>query len=510
MYTERKVKWNYMRRLNRWLVVLLVVVLLLVSGCSADGEPMESVASEIRYLNPDEYDSSVLRYDAVVVGAGVAGFSAAVMIAEAGYRVVVIEKMPFIGGNCLYSEGTLNAVDPIRQGAQGIEDSVELFIMNTYVTSGMQGNLDLITILCENACDARNWISEHGGTWDEGNIYLTTGGKWPRSLDAANNAYDTYIYPLATAVTQMNGDIIVNMKAESLIVENGVVVGVEAVSMENGKSYKIYGEKGVVLATGGYGSNMEMIQEYCSYISESVESETMRGATGDGILMAQSIGADTVDMKYVQMELSAVVDGMRISNEVGNAIYVNKEGQRFVAEDADRSEVCQALLEQTDGIAYVIFDSNTIHGDFTDSLGRSAEDLKKLVEEGLIGYGETIGELAQSLGIDAAALQNTIDLFNLMVDGELVDPYGRELFYRKLGDGPYYASIRTAKIHYTMGGLKIDIDAHVINTNGEIIEGLYACGEVTGGIHGTNHVGGNALADCVVFGRIAGKNIANS
>ena len=494
----------------KFLSFLLCLLLLPISfpGCGLSTAPygpegMQDLFHD--YTVPPEEDF-MLHYDVVVVGAGLAGISAAITAAESGQSVALIEKMPTIGGNSIYSTGTFNAVDPVRQQEQGVEDSLELFIKQTYEGGGSIGNLDLISLLCENAGSARSWLQAHGVTWSDRGVYLPSGGAWPRSLDIAQGANRGLILPLAQSVVNAGGDIIRDYRVVALIQEGDRVVGVRAVHTLTGEEHAFFAQKGVILATGGYGSNLDMIHEYNADIPEQVDPETTPAATGDGILLALRVGADLVDMEYVQMVPGAVKDCVYFTSEIGSAIYVNQDGKRFASEQLPNSELCREILSQKDSIAYVIFDSNTIGPDFVDNAGRSVAEFQALSKEGLCGYGETIEELAQNIGLDPQTLQDTVDSFNRIVDGLAADPFGRELFYKKIDDGPYYASIRTAKIHYTMGGLRINTRAQVLSTEGTPIEGLYACGEVTGGIHGTNHVSGNALSDCVVFGRIAAQS----
>ena len=483
---------------------LCAALLFACSGCSLLPNA-EKTGLFSDYTIPDP-ERNFLRYDVVVVGAGIAGLTAALTAAEAGARVAVIEKMPTIGGNSLYSSGTFNSLDPVRQEAQGIEDSLELFLKQTYEGGGEAGNPDLIALLCENSASARDWLENRGVVWSKRGVYLSAGGAWPRSLDAADGAFQSLILPLAKALSAAGGEIIRDYRALALIRDSGRIVGVRAAQTETGEQHSFFVTGGVILATGGFGSNEEMIRQYCADIPEQAEPETTPAATGDGILMALRVGAALVDMEYVQMVPGAAKNCIYFSSEIDSVIYVNAAGKRFTSEQLSNNELCKAILEQPGGVAYAIFDSSTIGEDFTDMAGRNLADIRALSEEGLCGYGEDLTALAENLGIDAQALCDTVAEFNRIADGQAADPFGREFFSRKLGNGPFYASIRTARIHYTMGGLKINTSAQVLNESGDVIPGLYACGEVTGGIHGKNHVSGNALADCVVFGRIAGKS----
>lgn len=454
-----------------------------------------------------EEEKIVRKADVIVVGGGLAGLAAATTVTELGGSVIVIEKMENCGGNTMRSGGTLNAVDSERQLEQGIVDSLELYIKNTYEGGGEKGNLELIRKLCENSKSARDWISSYGGEWQD-SIYLTIGGRWPRSLDAKNNATETLIDPLIKAIKNNNGEIIVNCKAEELIMEDGRVIGVKAYDINSKKEYELYGTNGVILATGGFSANSDMVSQYNDTIPEDNPTTNSPSATGDGIIMGQAVGANIIDMENILLHPHSGTN-VYFSGMIDNSIYVNQLGKRFVNEQLDRNEVCQEILEQPGAIVYAIFDSNVINEEFW-STQDGYQDFVELAKAGKCGYGDTLEELAESIGVDPIELEKSVREFNQAVDGLIEDEFGRELFYKKIEDGPFYASIRSAYTHYTIGGLQIDSQARVKNTNGDIIPGLYAAGEVTGGIHGENRLGGNSLTECIVFGRIAGESILGS
>lgn len=454
-----------------------------------------------------EKEKIVREADVIVVGGGLAGLAAATTVTELGGSVIVIEKMENCGGNTMRSGGTLNAVDPERQLEQGIVDSLELYVKNTYEGGGEKGNLELIRKLCENSKSARDWISSYGGEWQD-SIYLTIGGRWPRSLDAKNNATETLIDPLIKAIKNNNGEIIVNCKAEELIMEDGKVIGVKAYDINSKKEYELYGTNGVILATGGFSANSDMVSQYNDTIPEDNPTTNSPSATGDGIIMGQAVGANIIDMENILLHPHSGTN-VYFSGMIDNSIYVNQLGKRFVNEQLDRNEVCQEILEQPGSIGYAIFDSNVINEEFW-STQDGYQDFVELAKAGKCGYGETLEELAESIGVDPIELEKSVREFNQAVDGLIEDKFGRELFYKNIEDGPFYASIRSAYTHYTIGGLEIDSQARVKNTDGDTIPGLYAAGEVTGGIHGENRLGGNSLTECIVFGRIAGESILGS
>jgi len=286
----------------------------------------------------------------------------------------------------------------------------------------------------------------------------------------------------------------VDTKASSFIVEDGVVKGVNAES--NGGKVTLHANKGVILSTGGFGANLEMREQYNkSWPSLKAALTTNHtGATGDGIIMAQEINASLVGMEFIQLlpmgdPKTGSLSG-NIEQGVQNRIFVNKEGNRFVDEGARRDVMSIALMEQTDAYMWVIVDQHSYPtGDTKNNFNESIDDL---VAAGRAFKGETLEELAAQIGVDPANLVSAVDTFNKAVDGSAADEFGRTLFADKIDTAPFYAGARVPTVHHTMGGVEINELTQVLDANGQIIKGLYAAGEVTGGIHGTNRLGGNA------------------
>ena len=259
------------------------------------------------------------------------------------------------------------------------------------------------------------------------------------------------------------------------------------------------------MATGGFAANVEMRVKYNTEwddLGETIATNNHPGATGDGIVMGEAVGADLVDMGWIQLMPLFPVSGGGISGYVNNAIYVNKEGQRYVNEDNRRDVLAQGALNQTDKIFFVINDQTEI-----DSVQIPQANLDYMVENGMLFKGDTIEELAENMGVPADNLKKTIEDYGKAVDAQQ-DEFGRATWGARLDNPPYYAASYTPAVHHTMGGLRINTEAQVLNASGEVIPGFYAAGEVTGGIHGTNRVGGNAVPDALVFGKIAGANAA--
>jgi flavocytochrome c len=299
-------------------------------------------------------------------------------------------------------------------------------------------------------------------------------------------------------------------KAESFIVKDGAVVGVNASG--KGGAVTLYANNGVVLATGGFGANVEMREQYNTLWPSLREVKTTNhtGATGDGIIMAEEINASVTGMENIQLlpmgdPQTGSLSG-NIEQGVQNRIFVNKEGNRFVDEGARRDVMTKALMEQTDAYMWVIVDKHSYPtGDTVNNFNESIDDL---VSAGRAFKADTLEELAAQIGVDPSNLSASVESFNQAVEGKSADPFGRTLFAEKIDTPPYYAGARVPTVHHTMGGVVITENAQVVDVNGVIIKGLYAAGEVTGGIHGSNRLGGNALADITVFGKIAGESAA--
>ncbi|MCI5773173.1 MAG: flavocytochrome c [Erysipelotrichaceae bacterium] len=455
-----------------------------------------------------------LTADVVVIGAGGAGLAAAITAHQNGSSVLVIEKMGKTGGNTTLAGGALNAVDDGSETALANDDSVELHYTQTYEGGDKLGDPELVHTLVDNAWDGVEWLKELGMEFLPG-TFTVLGGLWPRAHKPVEplgtgffKAYENYID------NNDNIEINFNTKAEKLITEDGKVVGVEAVGPTGNKiTYKA--NKGVVLATGGFSQNVEMRQEYNTLwpdLGTNLKSTNHPGATGDGIVMAKEVNADLVGMEYIQLlpmgdPQTGSLSG-NIEQGVENRLYVNDEGNRFVDEGARRDVMTTALINQPNSHMWVVLDSHDYPTG--EEVNNFNESINSLVAEGRAFKADTLEELAEQIGVDPTNFVNAIEEFNKACKGEIEDPFGRTLFDQPIDKAPYYAAARIPTVHHTMGGVKINTKAEVIDTEGNVIPGLYAAGEVTGGIHGSNRLGGNALTDTVVFGRIAGESASNN
>jgi len=300
------------------------------------------------------------------------------------------------------------------------------------------------------------------------------------------------------AVEKAGIDIRYNTKVTAILSKDGKAAGVTVT--EGDKTYNI-DAKAVIIATGGFGANNDLVVSYKPDL-KGFGTTNFPGATGDALAWLKPFNVALVDMDQIQTHPTVVpVKNIMITEAVrGNgAIVANREGKRFEQEMTTRDVMSAAILKQTGKTAFLVFDQGV-----RDSL----KAIESYAKQELLTEGATIGELAQKLNIPAADLEATVKRYNGFVDAKKDADFNRANMPRKLETAPFYAVEIGPAVHHTMGGIKIDTDAEVINESGSAVPGLYAAGEVTGGVHGANRLGGNAMADIAVFGKIAGTNAA--
>ncbi len=454
----------------------------------------------------DSYDA-----DVVIVGAGGAGLSAAITAAENGAKVIVLEKMNNVGGNTLISGGEMAVPGNWLQKKEGIEDSVETFYNDILKGGDNENDPELVRVIAENALNAAEWLKDDVNVTFEDYMLFFGGHSVKRSLVPLNASGVELIEKLTVKAESLGVEIYTNTQAKKLVVENDKVVAVKAEN--NGKEISFNAKNGVILASGGFGSNLEMRIANNPEMDEKILSTNSVGSTGDGITMAEEIGAQTVDMQYIQTYPTCdpetgtllYVGDVRLE---GRAILVNLEGKRFVEELERRDVISLATTEQTGGVSYMYFDEASMQAAGVAESHKT--EYENLIERGILVKANSVKEAAEHFGIDAEELQKTIDRYNSYCET------GKDLEFNKRGkliafeEGPCYIMKSAPAIHHTMGGLKINKEAQVLDKNNNVINGLYAAGEVTGDIHGTNRLGSDAIADIVIFGRIAGENAATA
>ena len=505
-------------------------------------------------LNPDDYktavektgsaEDSTVEADVVVVGAGGAGMTAAITAAGEGKSVVILESQSMVGGNSVRATGGMNAGKTVYQDenefgeSAGVEktlktaaekyadnetitalaktvseqwaayqanptgyfDSVELMELDTMIGGKGINDPELVETLCANSADAIDWLDEHGITLHNVSSFGGASVKRihrPVNAEGKTVSVGSYMIPLLQENCEKAGvKMMLDTTATEILTDaNGAAVGVKATGA-SGETVTV-NAKAVVLTTGGFGANLDMVVKYKPELKGFMTTNAA-GIQGQGIEMAEAIGAATVDMDQIQIHptveantAALITEGLRGDG----AVLINAEGKRFIDEVGTRDVVSAAEIAQTGSYSWLVVDQAMVD---------ASSVIQGYIKKGYTVTGETYEELGKAMGVDAAAFAETMDKWNGYVEAKNDPDFGRTSFANPLNTAPYYAVKVTAGVHHTMGGLKINANTEVLNEKGEVIPGLFAAGEVTGGVHGANRLGGNAVADFTVFGRIAG------
>ena len=505
-------------------------------------------------LNPDDYktavektgsaEDSTVEADVVVVGAGGAGMTAAITAAAEGKSVVILESQSMVGGNSVRATGGMNAGKTVYQDenefgeSAGVEktlktaaekyadnetitalaksvseqwaayqanptgyfDSVELMELDTMIGGKGINDPELVETLCANSADAIDWLDEHGITLHNVSSFGGASVKRihrPVNAEGKTVSVGSYMIPLLQENCEKAGvKMMLDTTATEILTDaNGAAVGVKATGA-SGETVTV-NAKAVVLASGGFGANLDMVVKYKPELKGFMTTNAP-GIQGQGIEMAEAIGAATVDMDQIQIHptveantAALITEGLRGDG----AILINEEGQRFIDEVGTRDVVSAAEIAQTGSYSWLVVDQAMVD---------ASSVIQGYIKKGYTVTGATYEELGKAMGVDAAAFAETMEKWNGYVEAKNDPDFGRTSFANPLNTAPYYAVKVTAGVHHTMGGLKINANTEVLNEKGEVIPGLFAAGEVTGGVHGANRLGGNAVADFTVFGRIAG------
>lgn len=485
---------------------------------SAAEEAMKNAGLEVKSFKkaehaypslPDAFDGTA---DVVVIGSGGAGYAAAITAAMEGKKTVMLEKLGITGGDTILSGGAMAVPGNWFQEKEGIDDSVEKMAQDMLVGGDNMGDPALVDVICKGAYNAMEWLIFEGGVAWQPYERFFGGHSVPRSIIPEGNEGSGIIVALNKRAEGLKNLVICrNVKAEDLErASDGSITGVKASNMLTGEEYAI-SCKAVVMAAGGFGSNVEMRVKYNPEMDESILSTDSVGATGDCHVMAEEAGAELIDMQYIQTyptcdtESGALlyVGNMRLENR---ALCVNKEGKRFVEEMERRDVISNAIKKQTDGVGYMVF--NQEGADATDVLQVNAAEYDGLVARKQLVKADTLEEACEAFGIDAAALADTLEKWNGYCAAGSDPDFNYRAAMHPIEGGPYYVMAFKPSVHYTMGGVRIDPEAHVLDTEGKPIEGLFAAGETAGHKMGTNRLGSCSITDVFVFGRIAGRNAA--
>lgn len=452
-------------------------------------------------------------YDVVVIGAGGAGFSAAIEAKNAGANVVLLEKMPAVGGNSLISGAEMNAAKNWVQPKLGInDDSPELHAEDTYKGGDMKGDMNVIKVMTHNALDAAKWCRDYLGVrFEDDNLFFFGGHSRKRALIPVGHTGTEFITKFQAKADELGIPVITNMKTEELIKDkSGRVVGVKATM--NGASYTFNAKGGVVLATGGFGANPEMVKKYNPKIDERFKTTDAPGTTGEALYMAERAGAQLVNMGYIQTypicdPISGVIELIADARFDG-AIMLNQEGKRFVEELQRRDVLSEAILKQTGGYCWVLWNDKI--GSISNTVKEHPTEYEAFTKQGIMATCDDLKCVADFTKIPFDSLKGTVNRVSSMTGKGNDKDFNHRSGLVDMTQGKYYVIKAVPSVHHTMGGVRINEKAQALTAEGKVIPGLWAAGEVTGVTHGTNRLGGNAYTDIIVFGRIAGKAAAEA
>ena len=454
---------------------------------------------------------AVSNYDVVVIGAGGAGFSAAIEAKNAGANVVLLEKMPAVGGNSLISGAEMNAARNWVQPKLGIlDDSAERHAADTFKGGDKKGDMKVINVMTANALDAAKWCRDYLGVrFEDDNLFFFGGHSRKRALIPVGHTGTEFIAKFQAKADELGIPVITDMKAEELIKDKtGRVVGVKATS--HGATYTFNAKGGVVLATGGFGANKAMVKKYNPKIDERFKTTDAPGTTGEALYMAKRAGAQLVNRGYIPTypicdPISGVSELMADSRFDG-AIMLNQEGKRFVEELERRDVLSEAILKQTGNYCWVLWNDNI--GKISNTVKEHPTEYEAFTKQGIMATCPDLKCIADFTKMPLKQLESTVKRVSSMAGKGNDKDFHHRGGLMDMSEGQYYVIKAVPSTHHTMGGVRINEKAQALTAKGQVIPGLWAAGEVTGVTHGTNRLGGNAYTDIIVFGRIAGEAAA--
>lgn len=459
--------------------------------------------------------------DVVVVGAGGAGLAAALTAAQNGADVVVLEKMAMVGGASSMAGGGTNATGSQWQQSYGIEDSPEAYFMDIMENGHFFSDARTLWLYANTQGAAFDWlVAEDGAALPYVNSQPSPSAEhsYGRTFSPEGGGAGV-VSALQQKVTDLGVEILLETPAQELMVTDGTVTGVKALAAD-GTPYEITANS-VILATGGYGANTDMLPETVT----SLPYAGAVSATGDGLNMATAIGADAINLDKVNIQPHSIIlpDGrgqhtfqgcLAMYNKTGS-ILVSDQGVRFVNEQGSANDI-KAGMEQNEH-SYLIMDAasfETYAQTCIASHNFTQEQLDQWLEANgtsnpVFAHADNLEDLAAIVGIPSGALTETVERYNGFVSAGEDTDFGRKVS-TAMGDGPYYAVEMNLRYYATLGGLHINDNMQVLDTDGQPIQGLYAAGEVVGGVVGDIYAPGSLFGWAMTSGHNAGLAVTGN
>ena len=436
--------------------------------------------------------------DITIIGAGGAGLSASIEAAQKGYRVILLEKMDIVGGNTLKATGGLNAAETSIQRSLGISDTKEQFYQDTMRGGKSLNDPQLVKTMTEYAPETVEWLVALGvDLFEVDKLAGSTNKRSHRPLDGSAIG-PNLVNALYNAALGVNVDIRKSSEVTDLLFSGDKIQGVK---VKFANTVYTINSKAVIIATGGFGSNAALIEKYRPEL-KGVISSNHEGATGDAVSWIEKIGGSLVQMDQIQTHPTVAVKNNTMLTEAiraNGAILVNTEGKRFYSETTTHDVLSDAIRNQPEGKAFLVFD---------DKIRKTMKFIDYYEQQGILKKQYNLEDLCWDMGVPYETLSTTLTGYNSAVRTRTDIYFGRkpnEMPY-EIKEPPFYAVEVTPGIHHTMGGIKITPKTEVMNINNQTVQGLFAAGEVTGGVHGANRLGGNGMTDICVFGRISAQS----
>ena len=462
-------------------------------------------------LSLGAHANSQTDWDVIVVGSGTAGLCAGISARESGaHRVLIVEKLPMVGGHGIVSSGSV-ALAMRRPETDNPRRDLDAMMNEMRKVGGDAADPELIRTLVEESESAVKWLEALGVRWNH-HFFRAVSSLTPRNIStgSAQAGYD-YVQALVRRAKALGIVFRLNTRAVQIAQENGRITGLYVQTMDTPEKTRALPEtlpealsgdflstRALILATGGFSANPRMRQQWDPSIPEDLPTTAnpkkvlLDGATGDGVLLAQRVGAALTGMPYIQV---IPFSGGRLLDYVGGEIWIDDDGQRFIDEGMPFQQLRERLTHEQRRGFWAISDSQT----------RKGASLSAKLMEGTVKKAQTLDELAKGIRIPIAKLRATLDRWNRSVVQGYDEQFQHPLRGTSIEVPPFFYGRETWSVHFTCGGVRINSEAAVLTDDGTPILGLFAAGEVTGGIHGKDRLGGNAMTDTFVFGRRAGR-----